>query len=171
MDQEKIGIAAMARLAQQGNVEAARDVLSEFADRVEQARLTAKPEETWGDSIPWALADYLATCFRAILKGKDGPAKALNLTARRRGRVKGRTRTLDLEALSASYFLLRRAGMTPERINAELAAEIGADRSTVYRARTSFPFGNRKRFDDEVLKVCLKPYSKQIAAILKRRKK
>jgi hypothetical protein len=160
--------AAMVEQAGRGNVEAARDVLTTFAETVEQVRLFNSPWQHWSGPIPWAAADYLATGFRAILNGADH-AKALNLVAPKRGRHKMKVVTHDQEALAASFFFLRRKKFKPEQINAELREELGADRATIYRARREYRgFENRRRFKDEHLKVSLAPYAAHVRRILER---
>jgi hypothetical protein len=151
-------------------VEAARDVLVNFAEQVEAVRLFNNPEANWDGPIPWVGADYLATCFRSILAGTD-PALALNLIGATRGRRKGNT-THDLEALAAAYFLLTRLGFKPESARAELQKEFGADRTTIQRACKEYrAFRDVRRFDDEILRVSFQDHSRKVNAILKRRKK
>lgn len=148
---------------------AARDVLANFADIVEQTQMLSEPAKHWTGPIPWPGAEYLAAAFRRILKGTD-PTEALNLVAPSRGRHRGAVTTHNMEALAASFFFLLRRGWRAEKINAELTEAIGADRATIYRARKGFlAFGNPK-FDEETLKVSMKPYAAKVLRILKRRK-
>lgn len=162
----------MVEQARLGNVEAAQDVLRDFAEAVEQVRLFKEPEKAWSGPIPWPLADYLAISFRAILDAGSDPGHALNLIGKTRGRQKGKVTTHDLEALAASFNLLIRNGFKPEEANTALGEALGADRATIYRAREEFEaFKYPKMVDDEILKVSLKPYVAQVSAILKSRKK
>jgi hypothetical protein len=166
---------AMVKQAESGDVVAARDVLVNFAETVEQTRLFREPEQHWSGPIPWVGADYLAKAFRKILDHAE-PAQALRLVSPKVGRHKGAVVTHNLEALAAAFFLLRRFGVKAEEANRALSASIGADRATIYRARQRFAGLNRKvingkRIGDELLKASLKPYAREFNSILKRRKK
>ena len=153
------------------SVEAAKDILQGCAEIIGRYRSLKDPEKAWSGPIPWTYAQYLAKCFEAIVGDAD-PARALNLVAKKRGRPAGKRATHDLEALAASWFLLQRYGLRAEVINAELGQAVGADRATLYRARKQHAYlADRARFEDEYLKVALKPYAAYVTAIQKRRKK
>lgn len=176
---------AQVECARKGNVEAARDVLEDFSKAVEDIAAFKDPANAWSGPIPWQAAEYLASAFRQILhvtrsgtKTKTQAKaqqimKALNLTGSR-GRRKGEA-THDLEALAAAYSLLTRNGVTPEAANEKLQKALGADRSTIYRARqenAAFEYWHKSDdgtlkalIDDEVLRVTAKPYVTKLAHI------
>ena len=162
--------------AQNGDVEAARTVLDEFSSAIEQITSLKKPEPAWSGPIPWPLAKYLAEAFRRILSGAP-PEKALNLVGKTQGRRKGKTVTHNMEALAAAFHLLTRAqlredgsvvgGLSVGEANRQLQEKIGADQTTVYRARRqNEAFAHRALIDDETLKAIATQYAAELKAIL-----
>jgi hypothetical protein len=152
--------------ARAGDVAAARDVLKDFADTVEGIADFRQPEKAWSGPIPWQFAKYLAAAFREILGGA-APGRALNLIGKKRGRRKGKSVTHNMEAVAAAYNLLIRSGVKPEVANEALSSAVGADRSTIHRARQMHQaFAYRKLIDDEILRVAARPYADRIAALL-----
>lgn len=169
------------RHARAGDIEAARDILRDVAESVENIAPFREPEKARGGPIPWWYAEYLAQAFRQILNGV-APEKALNLVGKKRGRRKGKSVTHDLEAVAAAFHLLIRkqslpdglivGGLKPEQANGELQRALGVDRATVYRARRqNQAFQYPKWIDDEILKVVAKPYAARITAILEKTKR
>ena len=159
-------------------MQAARTVLDEFSSAVEQITSLKRPEPAWSGPIPWQIAKYLAAAFRRVLQDIP-PEKALNLVGKARGRRKGKTVTHNMEALAASFHLLTRAqlredgsvvgGLSVGEANRQLQEKIGADQTTVYRARRqNEAFAHRALIDDETLKAIAKPYAAELKAILDR---
>ena len=156
--------------ARAGDVEAARDALEDFAEAVENVASFREPEKAWSGPIPWQIAEYLTGAFRQILNGTD-PTHALNLVGKQRGRRKGKSVTHNLDALAASFWLLRRNGLSVEEANKALRRELGADRATVYRARKEYQaYEFPKLINDEILKVALRPYAAKVKTILESRR-
>jgi hypothetical protein len=146
--------------------EAAREVLADFVGAINQYSM-----RTWSGPIEWQYARYVADCFAQILAGKDA-TRALNLTRKKgkgTGRLKGKTRTRDKEALGASWWFLIRQGLKPETATKRLSQETGADRRTIQRAAKedgNYAYKWPQLVDDEALKAVVKPYAAIIARIL-----
>lgn len=120
-----------AKLAQEGNTEAARDILREFTEAV---ALTS--EHNWPAQIPWPFVQYIGEAFRKITQEEADPARALGIKVSRAGRPAG-SKTHDEVQLAATYWLLRRRGQRPEQANELIRSAVGADRTTVQKAADS----------------------------------
>lgn len=148
--------------ASQGNAEAARDVLEDFADAMDNTRA-----DDWPKGAPYhATARYLADCFRRILAGEDA-TKALNLN-RGRGRPSGSAEYDEYEIGAMFWFLVRR-NVSKFKAKGEICQEVGCEEKTVDRAADStanleFP----EKFSDEVLKHMFKRRASAMGKILHR---
>jgi hypothetical protein len=153
--------------ARNGNVEAAQHLLTDFADTVGNIEAFKDPERAWSGPIPWQIAEFLAGAFRKMLCGTDAN-KALGLVGKTRGRRKGKSKTHDLDAIAAAFYLLRRKGWKAEQANEALFNTLGVNRVTVHRARKKKEaFQYPKLISDEMLKVKMRPYVSKIAPLLK----
>lgn len=134
------------RLANEGDTEAARDILWGF---VHAASLAGDGD--WPSQLPRAWVQYLADAFRQILDEQTDPARALHLKASKAGRPVG-AKTHDEVRLGAAYWLLRRRSHRPEAAKQILQSAVGADRRTVERAAdTCSAFDDPLVIDDALL--------------------
>lgn len=144
-----------AKLAREGDTQAAREILHEIADVLEIAARDISIPTSLGDLIlPWECAEYVAQSFRKILDRNEDAAKALGLKTARAGRPRG-TKTHDEVRLAAAYWLMRRGGQTPERANELLRKATGADRRTIQNAAggSCSAFEDRGLYDNRLLRA------------------
>ncbi len=136
-----------ARLALEGDVEAARTVLREFIEAARLSRGRAPVVQ-----IDRTYAEYIADAFDMILATNAADARlALGIKSSKPGRRKGVV-THDPKAIAACFYLLVRRGLT--KTNARRELESVADERTIRNAiREWRAFGDPGSIDDELLKA------------------
>lgn len=148
------------RLANEGDTEAARDILREFIHAVALAG-----DDAWPSQFPLAWVHYLAEAFRQILDDNADPARALHLRAPKAGRPAG-AKTHDEVRLGAAYWLLLRRGHKPEVAKQRILSAVGADRRTVERAADSCSAFEKPHLIDEAILVAIVSEQPELAKVL-----
>lgn len=150
-----------AKLAREGDTEAARDLLKQFVLAV----ALAHPDD-WPRQLPMECAQYIAEAFRRIVDDNVGAAKALGLVKNKAGRPKGGGITHDPVKLGSAYWLLLHRGYAPEQANEAIRRATGADRRTIQRAR--YTCSALEHADDPLLVAILseKPAQELLLALI-----
>ena len=159
-------LADTVKQAEQGNTQAATEVLAEFITIVDRHN-----EKTWLGAIPWPCARFVADKLRSVLK-RDPVDAAVNLGIRssRPARTAGVPHYQDI-AVAGFYFLLVRAGVAPKAAKALMTASIGASDDVIEDAAKQYPgFQYRDRFTVEILVELAAAYRGRIAEIIAARK-
>jgi hypothetical protein len=132
-------------LAAGGDIQAARDILRQFAEAVALTR-----QRDWPAQVPWPFVRYLAEAFRKILDEEADAGRALGVRRSGAGRPSG-SRTHNEVVIAAAYWLLVRRGRAREEANAVLRDCTGADRRTIQRAAENCSAFEASDIDDDML--------------------
>jgi hypothetical protein len=156
---EQEWLAETVKRAEDGNIEASTEVLSDFIAAVDRHN-----EKTWLGAIPWPCAQFVAERLRAVLKG-DPIDAAVNLGIKSRGVDKPAARAKYKHiAVAGFYFLLVRAGVAPNAAKALMSTSIGASDDVIEEAVKLYPgFQYRDRFTVEILVELAAAYRGRIA--------
>jgi hypothetical protein len=158
-------LAETVKQAEQGNTQAATEVLAEFIAIVDR-----HTEKTWLGAIPWPCARFVADKLRSVLK-RDPLDAAVNLGIRSSRPAKAGVPQYKDIAVAGFYFLLVRAGVAPKAAKALISASIGASDDVIEDAAKQYPgFQYRDRFTVEILVELAAAYRGKIAEIIAARK-
>src|SRR6516164_2295074 len=159
---EQESVAETVKRAREGNIEASKEVFTEFVSAVERHN-----EKTWLGTVPWPYVRFVADRLKAVLKG-DPTVTAVNLGIKsgRPARPPGSEKYSHL-AVAAFYFLLVRAAVAPKAAKSLMTEGIGASDDVIEEAAKAYPgFQYRDRFTVEILVELAAVYRGKIAEII-----
>jgi hypothetical protein len=157
--------AARRALSPEGDVEAARELLSAYVWHIQNLA-----DQT---DYYYVHARFIADAIERLLAGDEKiPARAFGLKRNKPGRPRGQE-TWDHSALSAAVALLMRRGFGKTAAVTALSEHLGPDESTIFDAEEEFPDyrTNPEFFTDDTLMALIAPYRSAVAKILESTRK